>query len=167
MTDTDRTDYSARPAWRNQWFLILASAALFVLAALLALKAAPALTFKAPAIVGGRVLAIAPGLAGGLALALFALAAYRHYAWSFTIGDGAIESRRGIIGRDVRSIRVVDLRNVNVHQSLFQRLFNVGNVEFSSAGGAGVEVVFYGVLDPMSVKQRVYAHSGLRRHGAD
>jgi len=81
---------------------------------------------------------------------------YRHYAWTYTIRKGSIESRRGIIGRDVQSIRVEDLRNVNVHQSIVQRLFKVGDVEFSSAGGAGVEVTFRGVPDPLAVKALVY-----------
>ncbi|MEK7796111.1 MAG: PH domain-containing protein, partial [Pseudomonadota bacterium] len=55
----------------------------------------------------------------------------------------------------VQSIRVQDLRNVNVRQTIWQRLFGVGDVEFSSAGGTGIEVTFYGVTDPLDVKDRV------------
>ena len=38
--------------------------------------------------------------------------------WTFTIRGDTIESCRGIIGRDVQSIRVQDLRNVNVRQTI-------------------------------------------------
>jgi hypothetical protein len=52
----------------------------------------------------------------------------------------------------VHSIRIKDLRNINVNQTLWQRLVGVGDVEFSSAGGSGIEVVFLGVDKPMQVK---------------
>ena len=80
---------------------------------------------------------------------------YRHFQWRFEIGERTIESSRGIIGRDVRSLRVQDLRNVNVRQSLWQRLLGVGDVEFSSAGGEGIEVTFHGIASPMRLKELV------------
>jgi uncharacterized membrane protein YdbT with pleckstrin-like domain len=83
---------------------------------------------------------------------LLVVVAFRRYSWRYTIDDRTIESRHGVIARNVQSIRIQDLRNVNVRQSLVQRLLRVGNVEFSSAGGAGIEVVFHGVSDPMAVK---------------
>ncbi len=89
------------------------------------------------------------------AIVLLLTALYQHYQWLFTIDSQKIESRRGIIGRDVRSIRTKDLRNIHVRQSFFHRIINVGNVEFSSAAGADVEVVFYGVSDPMTIKEKV------------
>ncbi len=66
-----------------------------------------------------------------------------------------VESHQGIIGRNVKSIRLQDLRNVNVNQSFFQRIFGIGNIEFSSAGGAGIEVLFFGILDPMKLKRSI------------
>jgi uncharacterized membrane protein YdbT with pleckstrin-like domain len=140
-------EYRARPAWRNQWFAILAAILLFVLFVYLGLKGAAA--------GGGRNVQIVLALIGVPLLVLVAVITYRHHAWTYIIRGGTIESCRGIIGRDVRSIRVQDLRNVNVRQTIFQRLLGVGDVEFSSAGGAGVEVTFYGVTDPLGVKDRV------------
>lgn len=55
-----------------------------------------------------------------------------------------------------------DLRNINVKQTLWQRLMGVGDVEFSSAGGSGIEVSFRGVNDPLQVKslaQRMQGNS--------
>lgn len=73
---------------------------------------------------------------------------YRHYQWRYSIEDGAISSTKGIFGRHSRSINVEDVRNVNVNQSFVQRLLRIGDVEFSSAGGGGIEVVFEGVRSP-------------------
>src|SRR3989344_7552029 len=139
-------DYRARPALRNQWFAIFAAIVLFVLFVYFGVKGAAA--------GGGRNVQIVLALIGVPMLVLVAVIVYRYHVWTFTIRGGTIESCKGIIGRDVQSIRVQDLRNVNVRQSFFQRLFGVGDVEFSSAGGAGVEVTFYGILDPLGVKDR-------------
>lgn len=142
------TAYLAHPAWRNQWFAILSLVALVAVGVSVALRGAGKIEpLYLQAAIAGFAIA---------SLWLLLVVLYRHYAWTYTIRDGSIESRRGIIGRDVQSIRVEDLRNVNVHQSIVQRLFKVGDVEFSSAGGAGVEVTFRGVPDPLAVKALVY-----------
>jgi len=140
-------DYRAHPALRNQWFAIFVAMLLFVLFVYLGLKGAAA--------GGGTNVQIVLALIGVPMLALIAIIVYRYHVWTFTVRGDTIESCKGIIGREVQSIRVQDLRNVNVRQSFFQRLFGVGDVEFSSAGGAGVEVTFYGVTDPLAVKDRV------------
>jgi len=139
--------YHSHPALRNQWFAILVAILLFVLFVYLGLKGAAA--------GGGTNVQIVLALVGGPMLVLVATIVYRYHVWTFTVRGETIESCKGIIGREVQSIRIQDLRNVNVRQSFFQRLFGVGDVEFSSAGGAGVEVTFYGVTDPLAVKDRV------------
>jgi uncharacterized membrane protein YdbT with pleckstrin-like domain len=77
---------------------------------------------------------------------------YRRYSWAYKIDNDTIESREGLIARKVKSIRIQDLRNINVNQSLVERILGVGDVEFSSAGGSGIEVVFRGVDRPLEVK---------------
>ncbi len=139
--------YIARPALRNQWFAVLVAILLFLFFVYLGLKGAAA--------GGGRNVQIVLALIGVPLLVLVGFIVYRQHVWTFTIRGDTIESCRGIIGRDVQSIRVQDLRNVNVRQTIWQRLLGVGDVEFSSAGGAGVEVTFYGVSDPLRVKDSV------------
>jgi uncharacterized membrane protein YdbT with pleckstrin-like domain len=95
------------------------------------------------------------GGTAAVALVLFTVIVYRHYCRTYTVYEDVIESRRGIIGRNVRSIRIRDLRNVNVRQSGFERIFGIGDVEFSSAGGPGIEVSFDGVKRPLEVKRLV------------
>ncbi|MDH3371305.1 MAG: PH domain-containing protein, partial [Gammaproteobacteria bacterium] len=88
----------------------------------------------------------------GVFVYLIAVVIYRRYSWAYTIDSDTIESREGIIARKVKSIRIRDLRNINVNQTLFQRIVGLGDVEFSSAGGSGIEVTFLGVDDPLTVK---------------
>jgi uncharacterized membrane protein YdbT with pleckstrin-like domain len=140
-------DYRVHPALRNQWLAILVAMLLFVLFVYFGVKGAAA--------GGGRNVQVVLAIIGVPMLVLVAMIVYRYHVWTFTIRGDTIESCKGILGRDVQSIRVQDLRNVNVRQTLWQRLFGVGDVEFSSAGGAGVEVTFYGVTDPLGVKDRV------------
>lgn len=150
-------DYRARSALRNQWFAIAVAMLLF----------AAFVFFGIQSVMAGKTTngMIVLGVFGAPLVLLIIVIMYRHYAWLFTIRNGAIESSHGIVGRDVQSIRVRDLRNVNVRQSFFQRLFGVGDIEFSSAGGTGIEVTFYGVLDPIGVKDRVQRASAADRGG--
>lgn len=144
--------YQARPAWRNQWFAIL------VMLACAPLMSAPAFSLAlAAGLPDGPVSSAIDWVLAAISPVLLLVILYRHYEWDFVVDNGVIESRRGIIGRDVQSIRLRDLRNVNVRQSLFQRIFFVGDVEFSSSGGSGVEVVFHGVPSPMEVKTLVHS----------
>lgn len=139
--------YSARPAWRNSLLRIITALSLFAFGIVLAF------TGLAEADPPAR-LAVA---ALGVLIALFMLApgVYEHYAWRYLIADRSIECHHGILSREVQAIRLRDLRNVNVRQSLLQRLLDVGDVEFSSAGGSGIEVAFRGVVDPLGLKRKV------------
>lgn len=144
--------YQARPAWRNQWFAIL------VTIVCLPLMSAPFVSLASEAgLPGGPVASAVNWAVALISPVLLLVVLYRHYEWDFVIENGVVESRRGIIGRDVQSIRLIDLRNVNVRQSFFQRIFFVGDVEFSSSGGSGIEVVFHGVPSPMEVKTLVHS----------
>lgn len=145
--------YTARPAWRSQWWQIAITAllpAVFVLAWLWGER-----YFSAPNLRAAQVVIVA--VFAYLTVAIL----YRHYVWRFRMDAENVESQEGLIARKVRSIRLRDLRNINVNQTLAQRLLGIGNVEFSSSAGSGVEVVFSKVSRPMRVKalaQRLQGH---------
>ncbi len=136
--------YRSHPAWRNQWWKIASIGLLPVI-------------FVLTSIWGTQYFSEAPLRAVLVAVAalfgyLLATILYHRYLWRYTINTDNIESCRGLIGRKVRSIRLQDLRNINVNQTFMQRIFGVGDVEFSSSAGSDVEVVFFGVSDPMGIK---------------
>ena len=147
-------NYLARPAWLNQWWqigIMFLMPVVFVLAYL-----------KGHQYFSSENLRVVLVVTVAVFVYLVAVVIYCRYSWAYTINGETIESREGLIARKVCSIRVRDLRNINVKQSLWQRLMGVGDVEFSSAGGSGIEVSFRGVSDPLQVKslaQRMQGNS--------
>ena len=151
--EQETMNYIARPAWLNQWWQIGIAVLLPFVFILAYLKGDQ--YFSAPNLRVVLVVCVA------VFVYLLAVVIYRRYSWAYTINGETIESREGLIARKVKSIRVQDLRNINVNQTLFQRIMGVGDVEFSSAGGSGIEVVFRGVDKPLEVKalaQRMQGH---------
>ena len=73
----------------------------------------------------------------------------------FYIEKSKVESRAGIISKELRSIRLEHLRDVHLKQSVWQRLFSVGDVAFSSSGQSTQEVVFFGISAPQDLKDNV------------
>ena len=69
--------------------------------------------------------------------------------------DGYVRERRGLISRRTAELHVSDIRLVNLNQSLWHRIFDVGSLDISSAGHSGVEVQFKGIPDPDGVKERI------------
>jgi uncharacterized membrane protein YdbT with pleckstrin-like domain len=139
--------FESRPAWRYQW------SAVVVIASMLAMLFVAEL--YGPIYLGLRGTHTLQAAAFALAVYSVLLIAYRHLAWRYLVDEHNIESYHGVLARRVQSIRIADLRNVNIRQSVMQRLLDVGDVEFSSAGGDDVEVIFFGVAEPMRVKELV------------
>ena len=149
MSTPEGIPYKSRPAWRDQWFSILiilvTATSLLVLTVTFSIDATG--SFKWWLSLSAAVLII-----------LFSIPVlYRRYKYRFRIDDENIESSEGIIARQLQSIRIKDLRNVNVRQSFMQRILRIGDVEFSSAAGGGVEVVFFAVTRPVLLKDRIQA----------
>ncbi|HEY5683552.1 MAG TPA: PH domain-containing protein [Sulfuricaulis sp.] len=152
--EKETMNYIARPAWLNQWWQI---GIMILMPFVLVLAYLKGHQYFSPENL--RVLYV---VGAGVFVYLIAVVIYRRYSWAYTIDNDTIESREGIIARKVKSIRIHDLRNINVNQSLWQRLLGVGDVEFSSAGGSGIEVIFFGVDDPLTVKALAQRKQGNR-----
>jgi len=134
-----------RPAWRNQIFkfIILAFVLLGALATFGEGNGSDAAT-------------------GGSSAVLWLIAAFtalvivwRHYSWKFAIDSVRVSSHHGIIARNQKTIRIQDLRSVSLQQGLIQRLLNVGNVAFYTAGSASAEVLYRGIKNPTIVRDDV------------
>jgi uncharacterized membrane protein YdbT with pleckstrin-like domain len=136
--------YQARPTWRYQWSAVVTIAVMALIVVLAAVYG--------PMYFSARLAHLIIAAAAAIALYALLLAAYRRLCWRYVIDDHNIESYQGVLARRVHSIRLEDLRNINVNQTVMQRLLGVGDVEFSSAAGGDVEVMFFGVADPMGIK---------------
>ena len=73
----------------------------------------------------------------------------------YTLTNKRVMSKAGIISRRVNEVGVKDIRNINVKQGIFERLFGVGTVEIASAGTADIEVRFIGVNDPIRARDLI------------
>ncbi len=82
---------------------------------------------------------------------------------SYVVGPDGIEQRQGILSRDSTSIRLSDIRSINLKQGIIARLLNVGTLEFASAGTGGIDVRFTDVAGPLKIKR--WIESLLRSNG--
>jgi uncharacterized membrane protein YdbT with pleckstrin-like domain len=76
-----------------------------------------------------------------------------YFGNTYTITSENVIQRRGIIARNVSEIRLIDIRDIGLEQGVLQRIFECGDLLLSSAGQAGIEVVFKGIHDPISIQQ--------------
>jgi membrane protein YdbS with pleckstrin-like domain len=134
--------YDARPAWRYQWSAAMSAAAMLAVLGLAKVYG--------PAHLGERVAHVLLAVAGALAVYFLLLMLYRRLAWRYLIDEHSIDSYHGVLARRVHSIRIEDVRDVEVRQNPVQRALNVGDVEFAGGVGAAT-VVFFGVTDPLEL----------------
>ena len=73
-------------------------------------------------------------------------------AATLTVSNKRSIQRTGLISKQTSEVLHRDVRNIEITQSVFQRLFGVGTIGIASAGQAGVEIRFAGVRDPDGVK---------------
>ena len=66
--------------------------------------------------------------------------------------------RRGILSKSVTEVWHQDVRNVQLDQTFFQRIFGVGTIGISSAGQSGLEISVAGIPDPDRVKALIDQH---------
>jgi len=135
-----------RPAWRNQIFM-------FIILAFLILSAV-SVTFAE-----GNGSDAATGSSSAVVWLIAAFTAlvivWRRYSWKFSIDSVRVSSHHGIIARNQKTVRIQDLRSVSLQQGLIQRLLNVGNVAFYTAGSASAEVLYRGIKNPAIVRDDV------------
>lgn len=78
--------------------------------------------------------------------------------------DWRVEVTRGLLSKHTNEVRYRDIRNFQVRQSFFNRLFGVGRVQISSAGQDDIEVDVGGVPSPYDLKDLIDAQR--REHQA-
>lgn len=88
---------------------------------------------------------------------LFAFAKiYLTYLYTFYfVTDRRVIYQTGVISRDHRDCRLGRIQNIYVDVSFVGRILNVGNIAFSTAGEAGIEVAFARVRNPLEVKRKI------------
>src|SRR3954468_13730171 len=79
----------------------------------------------------------------------------RRVATVYTITDRRLNIKIGIISRKVQETRLQRVQNVNFDQGVYERVMQIGDVEFTTAGTDESNFVFAGVGQPEQVVQNV------------
>ncbi len=69
------------------------------------------------------------------------------------VTDERVTLRKGILSRHTNDVFHEDIRNVQISQSFFQRIFNVGNIGIASSGHSDIEITASGLPDPYKIKE--------------
>jgi uncharacterized membrane protein YdbT with pleckstrin-like domain len=75
---------------------------------------------------------------------------------TYTISNHRLHIRRGIIARAEQQTQITRVQNVNTHQSVLQRVLQIGNVDFDTAAGDDYDFQFAGVAEPHEVVEAVH-----------
>jgi Bacterial PH domain len=86
--------------------------------------------------------------------------------YRFTTTD--IEAKTGILGVNLKkvTIRYEDVKSVQLTQTLEQRLFNIGDIDISSASSSGIEIQILGVYNPTEIKRFIDNEKNMRIHSS-
>lgn len=90
----------------------------------------------------------------------------KRVATTYTITDRRLNIKRGIFSREIQETRLERVQNVNYQQSVYQRLMQIGDVDFDTAASDDSSFVFYGVADPGEVVHRVDQATGANAAGS-
>jgi uncharacterized membrane protein YdbT with pleckstrin-like domain len=85
----------------------------------------------------------------------------KRVATTYTITDRRLNIKRGIVSREVQETRLERVQNVNYRQSIYQRIMQIGDVDFDTAATDDYNFIFTGVADPDEVVHRVDQATGV------
>ncbi len=89
----------------------------------------------------------------------------KRVATTYTITSRRLNIKRGIISREIQETRLERVQNVNYRQSVYQRLMQIGDVDFDTAATDDYNFVFAGVADPGDVVHNVDQATGTSAPG--
>jgi uncharacterized membrane protein YdbT with pleckstrin-like domain len=91
---------------------------------------------------------------------------FKRVSTTYTITNRRLNIKRGIVSREIQETRLERVQNVNYKQSVYQRLMQIGDVDFDTAAGDDYNFVFFGVADPGDVVHRVDQATGASAAGS-
>ncbi|MGI9557530.1 MAG: PH domain-containing protein [Solirubrobacterales bacterium] len=83
----------------------------------------------------------------------------KRVATRYTITTRRLNIKHGIISRDVQETRLERVQDVRYEQSVFQRLLQIGDVDFDTAADDPTSFVFAGVANPGEIVELVHSAS--------
>jgi uncharacterized membrane protein YdbT with pleckstrin-like domain len=99
-------------------------------------------------------LLVGAGVIVGIALAIVA-GLLKRITTTYTITDRRLNIKRGLISRQIQETRLERVQNVNYSQTVYQRVMQIGDVDFDTAAGDDYNFIFAGVAEPEDVVHEV------------
>jgi uncharacterized membrane protein YdbT with pleckstrin-like domain len=113
-------------------------------------------------LIGGQARVGTAVLIGLVAFGLVVLVGFvRRWATVYTVTSRRLHIKRGIIARHVQETRLERVQNVNYSQTVMQRVLQVGDVDFDTAGTDDSDFVFTGLSQPEHVVAKVDRATGI------
>ena len=139
--------FSGHPSWRAILGFYLKGLVIAVVIAVIA---------KIAGAGGGTIFLIVLVVLGVTVLVGFV----KRVTTTYTITDRRLNIKRGILSREVQETRLERVQNVNYQQSVYQRVVQIGDVDFDTAASDDYNFIFAGVADPGDVVHRVDQATG-------
>jgi len=89
----------------------------------------------------------------------------KRVATTYTITNRRLNIKRGIVSREIQETRLERVQNVNYRQSVYQRIMQIGDVDFDTAATDDYNFIFSGVANPDDVVHRVDQATGAAAAG--
>ncbi len=151
--------FEGHPSWRSILDFYVKGLLLTLVAALIAAGVTR--------IADGHVKASVVVIVAVIGVALTVVAGFvKRITTHYTITNRRLRIQRGLISREIQETRLERVQNVNYNQSIFQRVLQIGDVDFDTAGGDDYNFVFAGVAQPEDVVRRVDAATSAGSSGA-
>lgn len=83
---------------------------------------------------------------------------WRLQATTVTVTTRRTTLRTGILSKRTTEVWHRDVRNVQITQSVFQRMMRVGKIGISSAANSGIEIEVDGIADPERIRAIIDQH---------
>lgn len=74
---------------------------------------------------------------------------------TLTITEKRTIFQKGFFSRHINEVFHSNIRNIEIEQSLIQRMFNVGTLRIASAAHSGFEIEISGIKNPLMLKDMI------------
>ena len=101
----------------------------------------------------GFIISVVSILAYGLGIIILLIWWLSCLSITLIVTDKRSIFRKGVLSKHTTEVYHIDVRNIQLHQSFFARLFDVGSIGISSSGQAGIEIEVAGIPSPGKVKE--------------
>jgi uncharacterized membrane protein YdbT with pleckstrin-like domain len=159
LSPGEQVMFDGHPSWRSILDFYLKGLLLTVVAAFIAAGVTR--------IANGSVSSSTVSIVAIVGVALTVLVGFiKRITTDYTITNKRLRIQRGIISREIQETRLERVQNVNYNQSVFQRILQIGDVDFDTAGSDDYNFIFSGVAQPEDVVRRVDEATGAGAAGS-